>query len=73
MAPLNGGGRDATFQTRCKLFHDLHEATSQMRRSQQVTAKLMVELDKILTDNNLEYWSGYESLLGAYTRNGYIP
>lgn len=44
-----------------------------MRRSQQVTAKLMVALDKILTDNNLEYWFGYGSLLGAHTRNGYIP
>ena len=44
-----------------------------MRRSQQVTAKLMAALDKILSDNNLEYWFGYGSLLGAYTRGGYIP
>ena len=68
-----GGGREATFETRCKLFHDLPEATGQMRRSQQVTAKLMAALDKILSDNNLEYWFGYGSLLGAYTRGGYIP
>lgn len=68
-----GGGREATFETRCKLFHDLPEATGQMRRSQQVTAKLMTALDKILSDNDLEYWFGYGSLLGAYTRGGYIP
>lgn len=74
LALLNGGGgRKATFETRCKLFHDLPEATGQMRRSQQVTAKLMAALDKILSDNNLEYWFGYGSLLGAYTRGGYIP
>ena len=70
---MGGGGREATFETRCKLFHDLPEATGQMRRSQQVTAKLMAALDKILSDNNLEYWFGYGSLLGAYTRGGYIP
>lgn len=74
LALLNGGGgREATFETRCKLFHDLPEATGQMRRSQQVTAKLMTALDKILSDNDLEYWFGYGSLLGAYTRGGYIP
>ena len=44
-----------------------------MRRSQQVTAKLMVALDKILSNNDLEYWFGYGSLLGAYVRGGYIP
>lgn len=68
-----GGGREATFETRCKLFHDLPEATGQMRRSQQVTARLMTALDKILSDNNLKYWFSYGSLLGAYTRGGYIP
>ena len=74
LALLNGGGgRESTFKTRCKLFRDLPEATGQMRRSQQVTAKLMAALDKILSDNNLEYWFGYGSLLGAYTRSGYIP
>lgn len=70
---MGGDGRDTAFQVRCKLFHDLPETTGQMRRSQQVTAKLMMTLDKILTDNNLEYWFGYGSLLGAYTRSGYIP
>lgn len=70
---MGGGGSKSTFETRCKLFHDLPEATGQMRRSQQVTAKLMIALDKILSDNNLEYWFGYGSLLGAYTRGGYIP
>ena len=70
---MGGSGREATFETRCKLFHDLPEATGQMRRSQQVTARLMTALDKILSDNNLEYWFGYGSLLGAYTRGGYIP
>ena len=74
LALLNGGGgREATFETRCKLFHDLPEATAQMRRSQQVTAILMTALDKIWSDNDLEYWFGYGSLLGAYTRGGYIP
>lgn len=74
LALLNGGGgHEATFETRCKLFRDLPEATGQMRRSQQVTAKLMIALDKILSNNNLEYWFGYGSLLGAYVRGGYIP
>ena len=74
LALLSGGsGSRSTFEARCKLFHDLPEATGQMRRSQQVTAKLMIALDKILSDNNLEYWFGYGSLLGAYTRDGYIP
>lgn len=73
LALLEGGGSESTFETRCKLFHNLPEATGQMRRSQQVTAKLMVALDKILSDNDLEYWFGYGSLLGAYVRGGYIP
>lgn len=73
LALLGGGGSESTFETRCKLFHNLPEATGQMRRSQQVTAKLMVALDKILSDNDLEYWFGYGSLLGAYVRGGYIP
>ena len=73
LALLGGGGSESTFETRCKLFHNLPEATGQMRRSQQVTAKLMVALDKILSNNDLEYWFGYGSLLGAYVRGGYIP
>lgn len=58
---------------RIQLFHDLPEATGVMRRCQLVTAKLMDELDKIIQANHLEYWFGYGSLLGAYTRHGCIP
>ena len=58
---------------RIQLFHDLPEATGVMRRCQLVTAKLMNELDKIIRANHLEYWFGYGSLLGAYTRHGCIP
>lgn len=56
-----------------ELFRQLPPANGNARLNQLVTTKLMNELDKILTANNIPYWVHYGALLGAYTRNGFIP
>lgn len=64
---------ESAFDTRLRLFRNLLPATGQMHYCQQVTSRLMRVLSEILEQNQIEYWFGYGSLLGAYTRGGPIP
>lgn len=70
---LKNGAEESSFETRVKLFRNLPKATGQLRYCQESTSRLMLSLNKILRNNGIEYWFGYGSLLGAYTRNGPIP
>lgn len=70
---LKDNKEETSFDTRVRLFSLLPEATGQLRKCQKATSKLMKALDEILDKNNIEYWFGYGSLLGAYTRQSPIP
>ena len=63
----------SSFETRKQLFRRLPPATGQFRNCQRVTSRLMQALHDICVKHNLEYWVGYGSLIGAYTRGGPIP
>ena len=65
--------KKSDFQMRCELFRRLPDATGVIRISQLATVKLMSELDSILRKNNIDYWFGYGSLLGAFIRKGPLP
>lgn len=58
---------------RIGVFSLLPAAEGATRVQQQACTRLMQILDGICRAHGLRYWFGYASLLGAYTRNGFIP
>ncbi len=58
---------------RIGVFSILPDAEGPARIQQKACAKLMQVLDSVCRGNGLKYWFWYASLLGVYTRNGFVP
>lgn len=46
---------------------------STLRRMQQRMLEMLVEVDRILTNNHIEHWIEYGTLIGAVRHGGFIP
>lgn len=64
---------ESTFESRCRLFSQLPDATGDTYIMQRATAKLMNALDSICCKLDIPYWISYGTLIGAYTRHDFIP
>lgn len=64
---------ETPFESRCRLFSQLPDATGDIYIMQRTTAKLMNALDSICRKLNISYWISYGTLIGAYTRHDFIP
>ena len=64
---------DSPAEIRRRIFSLMPEAEGNARIMQKANAKLMFELDSICQKADLPYWTSYGSLVGALSRNGFIP
>lgn len=64
---------ESPFESRCRLFSQLPDATGDTYIMQRATAKLMNALDSICCKLDIPYWISYGTLIGAYTRHDFIP
>ena len=64
---------DTPAETRRRIFSLLPEAEGNARIMQKANGRLMFELDALCKKANLPYWTSFGSLIGALSRNGFIP
>ena len=56
-----------------RFFKSLPQATGNLRKMQNTGFVLLREFDKICRDNDINYWLGFGTLLGAIRHGGFIP
>lgn len=54
-------------------FKSLPKADGDLGLLQRILFKMLVDIDKICSENNINYWIQAGTLIGAYRHNGWIP
>ena len=62
-----------TGETEEELKSNYNYEGSNLRKAQDRMLELLVFLDKVCTENDIDYFIGYGTLLGAVRHGGFIP
>jgi len=66
-------GDESFGETKKRFFLGLPKATGNLRVLQQALKILLVKLDKVCRENNISYFLGAGTLLGANRHKGFVP
>ena len=64
---------ELTEELRRELKNKYNPDGSTLRKAQMRMVEMLKFIDKLCSDNNIDYWIDYGSLLGAVRHGGFIP